>query len=258
MNLMLNGRPMREILQEKQDIRYDEISLDRQTVVRVLTAITVFLLLASTAGQVARHVFGHSHAFGLVRLFYIDSEGNIPTFFSASLLLCASLLLALISLLKKQSNDSRWFQWTILSFALLYMAVDEASGIHELLQKPGIWLLGGDRYAVFKYAWVVFGIVFVLIFVLSYLKFFFSLPLETRRQFFVAATVFLSGGLGMELVESYYVGTYGGDNFQHVMIVTVEECLEMAGVIVFINALLHYIIRHHDVRLHLSHVREIL
>lgn len=229
----------------------DEISLSRQTIIRVLIATTFLLLVASTAGQIARHVFGHPGLMGVVPLFYVDQEGNIPTFFSASLLLYASLLLALISRLEKKSNNSRWRQWTILAFALLYMAIDEASEIHELLQTPAKWLIGRQNAkGVLTYAWVLFGITFILAFVLSYLKFFFSLPSRTRKQFFAAAAVFLSGGLGMELVESYYVGTYGRETFGQSIIVTVEEGLEMAGVIILINALLTYIHScYEDVRL---------
>ncbi|MBX3303687.1 MAG: hypothetical protein KF693_15830 [Nitrospira sp.] len=211
-------------------------------IIRVLIATTFLLLVASTAGQIARHVFGHPGLMGVVPLFYVDEEGNIPTFFSASLLLYASLLLALISRLEKKSNGSRWRQWTILAFALLYMAIDEASEIHELLQTPAKWLIGRQNAkGVLTYAWVLFGITFILAFVLSYLKFFFSLPSRTRKQFFAAAAVFLSGGLGMELVESYYVGTYGRETFGQAILVTVEEGLEMAGVIILINALLTYI-----------------
>lgn len=232
----------------------DEISLSRQTIIRVLGVTTFLLLVASTAGQIARHVFGHPGLMGFVPLFYVDQEGNVPTFFSAALLLCASLLLALISRLKKTSNDSRWLQWTILAFALLYMAIDEACEIHELLQTPAKWLIGRQNATgVLTYAWVLFGITFILVFVLSYLNFFFSLPSRTRKQFFAAAAVFLSGGLGMELVESYYVGTYGRETFGQAMLVTVEEGLEIAGVIVFINALLTYLHScYGDVRLRFS------
>ncbi len=236
----------------------DEISLSRQTIIRALGATTFLLLVASTTGQVAHHVFGHPGLMGFVPLFYVDQEGNVPTFFSAALLLCASLLLALISRLTKKANDSRWLQWTILASALLYMAFDEASGIHELLQTPARWLIGRQNAkGIFTYAWVLFGITFILVFVLSYLKFFFSLPSRTRKQFFAAAVVFLSGGLGMELVESYYVGTYGRETFGHAMLVTVEEGLEMAGVIILINALLTYIhSRHGEVRLRFAEPKE--
>ena len=237
---------------------HDEISLSRQTIVRALTAITVFLLIASTAGQVARHVFGHPGLMGFVPLFYVDTEGNVPTFFSAALLLCASLLLALISSLRKKSGDSRWRQWTILAFALLYMAIDDASAVHELLGPLAKWLIGHQNAkGILTYAWVIFAIPFVLVFALSYLKFFFSLPAQTQRQFFAAAATFLSGGLCIDAVEGYFVGTYGPGTLQQSILVTVEEGLEMAGVIILINALLTYMHSYHgELRLRFAEPKE--
>ncbi|MEK6787126.1 MAG: hypothetical protein AABY61_16750 [Nitrospirota bacterium] len=204
------------------------------------------------AGQVAKYSFEHE-GYGLVNLFYVDREGNIPTFFSASLLLLASLLLVLIAVLKKKSHDNHWPQWTILSLALLYMAVDEASGIHELLEGPGKRLLGQrDGGDIFHFAWIIFGMAFAVAFVLSYLKFFFHLPSPTQRRFFAAGTVFLSGALGVELLGSYYASLHGVQNFQYSMLAAIEESLEMTGVIIFINALLKYLIDYYKVRLYLD------
>jgi hypothetical protein len=56
-----------------------------------------------------------------------------------------------------------------------------------------------------------------------------------------AATLFLGGALGVELVGSRYAEFHGGENLTYNIIATVEESLEMAGVIVFIYALLKYI-----------------
>ncbi|UVT19503.1 MAG: multidrug transporter [Nitrospira sp.] len=233
-----------------------EISFNRQTIVRVLSAITFSLLAASIAGQLAKHELGYDDAYGIIRLFNVDTEGNVPTFFSSFLLLLASLLLAVISALKRRSSDSRWRQWAVLSYVLLYMAVDEASGIHELLHRPADWLLGERLSRMLYFSWIIFGIAFVIGFALSYLNFFFSLPSKTRKQFLAAAATFLSGGMGMELVGGFYGGSHGLQNFQYSMLSTMEEGLEMAGVIVLISALLNYLIDHYDVRLRLDHLSE--
>jgi len=234
----------------------DEISLTRQTILRILSATAVFLLLASTAGQLTKYVLGHDTAYGIIHLFNVDDEGNVPTFFSSFLLLFASLLLALITTLKRKSNDPRWRQWAILSCALLYMAIDEASHIHELLYKPADSLLGHHLSQIIYTTWVIFGIVFVVVFSLSYLKFFFSLPPKTQRQFFSAAATFFGGAVGMELVGGFYSGSYGMHNLQYAMLSTVEEGLEMGGVIVLINALLNYVLDNYALRFSLRHGRE--
>jgi len=224
-----------------------ELSLNRQTIIRVLSATTCFLLVASIAGQFIKYGFGHESAYGLIRLFNVNEEGNIPTFFSTMLLLLASLLLVLITVLKRASHDAYSRHWTILSLILLYMAVDEAAGIHEMFIKPTQWLLGQERPSgIFHYRWIISGIAIVMVVVFSYLKFFLHLSRQTQGQFFTAAAIFLGGALGIEMVESYYAGLHAASNFHLSMLAAVEEGLEMAGVIVFINALLTYIPHHHE------------
>jgi hypothetical protein len=55
-----------------------------------------------------------------------------------------------------------------------------------------------------------------------------------------------AGALGIEMMESYYAGLHAASNFQFSMLAAVEEGLEMAGMIVFINALLTYIAHHYE------------
>lgn len=225
----------------------EEIELNRSTIIRVLSAITVLLLLTSTAGQFTKYVLGYDQALGFVRLFYVDSEGNIPTFFSAMLLLLASFLLAFITVLKRSSMDPYRQYWGILSFILLFMAVDEAVGLHEMLNRAGWWVTGRRTSGIFYYGWVMFGIAMTALVALLYLKFFLSLPTYAQVQFFTAAAIFMSGALGMEILGGYYAASHGGEqSFQFSMFVTIEEGLEMTGVIVFINALLTYVAHHHE------------
>lgn len=231
----------------------DEIVLNRSAVVRILGAMVLLVLLASIGGQIAQQSMGTGHTHELIRLVYIDIEGNIPTLFSSFILLLASLLLALISTLKKGSGDPQWRHWAILSLALLYMAIDEGSRIHELLNGPARSLLGQHATGIFTHAWVIFGISLILIFSLSYLRFFFSLPRSVQKQFFAAAATFFSGAVGMEMVGGYYSELHGKEDFQYSMLATVEEGLEMAGVVLLINALLNYVIHHYDVRLSFKH-----
>lgn len=233
-------------------IRDDVIWISRRTIIRVLAATTIFLICASMGGQVIKYGTGHQKLYGLIPLFYVDWEGNIPTFFSALLLLHASFLLALIALLKRRFSDTRWRQWAILSFIFLYMAVDEASRIHELLKVPGKWLLGPMARSIFTYAWVIFGIAIVIIVAISFLNFYRHLAPQARKQFAIAAITFVSGAIGMELVGGYYYGLRGDMNITYAMLATVEEGLEMSGIIVFINALMKYVIDHYRIRLGLE------
>jgi len=180
----------------------------------------------------------------MIRLFDIEQENNIPSFFSAALLLLASLLLAVIAVMKRKSPAPYTLQWAILAFTFLYLAVDEAASIHELLMRPARELLGDRASGILYFPWVIPGMAATLAFALSFLPFVLHLPLHTRLLVLLAASLFVGGAIGMELIGGRYADLYGRD-FKYNMIATLEEGLEMAGAIAFIYAMLAYIGRYY-------------
>jgi hypothetical protein len=210
-------------------------------VARVLGAVAFLLVLASIGGQLSKYLLGHDVVYGLVPLFDVDREGNIPTLFSVLLLFCAALLLTVITVLKKKSREPDVSKWTILALGFLYMTIDEAAAIHERLIKPIRGLLGDGHVGILYFAWVVPGIAVVFVLMLFFLRFLLRLPARTTVAFVVAATLYIGGALGFELVGGRYVELHGPENLTYSMITTIEESLEMAGLIVFVYALLKYI-----------------
>jgi len=101
-------------------------------------------------------------------------------------------------------------------------------------------MLGDGDLGIFYFAWVIPGIALVLVLGLFFLRFLLSLPATTRRRFLIAATLYLGGALGVELIGGQYAELHGFESFTYSMIATVEESLEMAGLILFIRALLKY------------------
>jgi len=67
-----------------------------------LVAIIAVLLLADLGGQIATYRYGHPGVLGLVSLFDLDSETNIPTWYSSSALLMCGVVLALIAAVKRR------------------------------------------------------------------------------------------------------------------------------------------------------------
>jgi biotin transporter BioY len=58
------------------------------------------------------------------------------------------------------------------------------------------------------------------------------------RQYLIAsAIIYITGALGMELLG----GLYREDRWAGVIVTTIEETLEMVGVVLFIRGLLRYI-----------------
>lgn len=121
----------------------------------------------------------------------------------------------------------------------LCLSLDEAAGLHELTVKPLRSMLGAD--GMLLYTWVVLGAAFLVLFMAAYLRFFRKLPPDTRWLFAIAGTLCVGGALGMELVGGYYASLYGHRNLMFATLTTIEEVGEMAGVLIFIHALLSYI-----------------
>ena len=210
------------------------------TAILKLGAVAFLLVLLSIAGQFAKFVLGHAFLPGLVSLFYVDVERNIPTLFSVLLILFATLLLAIIATHNAKQRDPHVLKWVILSFGFLFMAYDEAFQVHERLNIPIGTLLGDGSLGVFYFPWVIPGIALVIVLGLYFLRFWLCLPATTRFWFLMAATLYLGGAIGVELIGSSHAELHGYENWTYSMIATVEESLEMAGLIVFIWALLKY------------------
>jgi hypothetical protein len=222
-------------------IAINQISLNPLTVARILGALALLLVLASVAGQFSKFALGHGNLKGLVTLFNVDAEHNIPTHFSMLLLLFAALLLAIITVLNRQRNMPHVSKWAILACGFLFMSFDEAATVHESLVAPIRPLLGDDgELGFFYWSWVIPGIVLVLLLGVFFRRFLLDLPYKVRLRFLIAAVIYIGGAIGFELIGGRYIELHGDQNLMVSMIATIEESLEMAGLIYFIWALLQY------------------
>ncbi|MBW4663463.1 MAG: hypothetical protein KME01_04560 [Chroococcus sp. CMT-3BRIN-NPC107] len=91
------------------------------------------------------------------------------------------------------------------------------------------------------YAWVIPGAIFAFAVFLGFLKFIKALPPKTKRLFLTAGTVFVGGAIGMELLSGAYAELYTHNNFTSAILTSIEEFMEMIGIVIFIYALLSYI-----------------
>ena len=211
------------------------IHVDPRRVARFMAVVVLSIASLSLAGQFCRHVLGYDRLMGFVPLFDLNGERNVPAWFSSSILLLCALLLAAIAHSEGTGEGRDVTRWRVLSAIFLVMSVDEAVQIHEQTIHPLRSVLGTG--GIFHYAWSVLGLVFVLVFAAAYLPFVARLDAPTRRLFVVSGVLYVGGALGMEFVQGWHDGLYGMDGTT-ALLTTVEEVLEMSGVVVFVYALL--------------------
>lgn len=214
------------------------VRINHQPLVTVLIVIAAVLALASFGVNFCtRHLGIENVPFD--HMLAVAAEANIPTFFSTMILAAAALLLWVIASAGSDPRAAR--PWKALSFIFLYLALDEAAMIHELSRKvPRHWL---PDWGIFYWPWVAFGTVAVIVLIAAFWRFLLALPKPTRNRFLVAGAVFVFGALGLEFVGAAIMH---GEMPELALVIeeTVEEFLEMLGVILFIRALLLHMADH--------------
>ena len=215
-----------------------KISLSPGKIIRYLIAIAFFFAVVSTGIQICKYAYDYRADW--MRLFNLDKELNFPTWYSAFMIAFCAILLRIIAAGKKQQGDRYTKDWRLLSFIFSFMAIDEVLSIHEILIIPEVsealnlpWFLHS--------MWVIPGTVFVIWFTRRYSRFVRHLPYKSRQHFLSAAFIYVGGALIMEMVGSYFAEAQGQQNLVYALIATVEEVMEMGGIIIFIYGLLYYL-----------------
>lgn len=230
-SLLLSAVPSREF----------KVHISPRRTIKFLLLVVFSLILASLVGQFNVHFLpDYPLRDFFASLFDVNGEVNIPALYSASALLLCSIFLTTIACAKKVAGDRYVRHWGALSIIFLYLSLEELISIHERMIEPLRTALSTSGFLYF--AWVIPGAAFVLICLLAFLQFLTHLSAKTRRLFLIAGTLFVGGALGMEMVGGYHWYHYGGQNTMYdILVVTIEEFLEMLGIVVFIYALLSYI-----------------
>lgn len=203
---------------------------------RALLLIIAFLTLAGIASDISRFAFHRDTVFGLVRLFDLDREANVPSWYASTALLASSILLLAISRVSPPSETRRW---RILAIVFLLAAIDEAAELHEI---AGMILARFVRSGgVFHFTWVLLAIPLLIALAVAFLPLIFGLPARIRNLCLLAGVVFVSGAAGMEMINGAYADVHGYNNVTYKVLSDVEECLEMTGVAIWIYALLSHL-----------------
>lgn len=242
MNFVGRPSPLSTIVAGRGEKRADvTLTLHRRRIRLLMLAGIATLLLLSLAGQVAKYWFGLPNVGGLVSLFHVDDENNLPSWYQSVAYLCAAILLALVALPRLRRGAAFARHWAALGGIFVFLSLDEMGSLHERSTAPlqslvdlpaGVWMSG----------WVILGLLGVCALGLSYLRFFFvHLGGRERVQVALAATLLVGGAVGMEMVNAALnLGdvTERKQTLLYVALVHVEEALEMLGLLVFIDFLL--------------------
>ena len=219
-------------------------SLNRAGIIRFLVAGMAVVVVAHVVTQTISLLTGRDVMMGFIPLFNMNAEANIPSLFSTLLLLIASgLLLANASLYRA---GEQWFvkYWIFLAAIFGFLAIDELSALHERWTGPMRGAFGAEGLLYF--AWVIPYAVILLVIGVLLLRFLLRLDRKIARGFVVAGVVYISGAVGMEMLGGLEAFSSGQSTVTFVLLSTVEEIMEISGVILFIDYILRDIFTRTD------------
>lgn len=212
---------------------------------RVAGALLMAVFLLAVAGFAARlvdlslPVDSYRGVREIAMRFDLDRENNIPAWYSSTALLGAAFLLGLIGLMERNRCSRFSIHWIVLAFVFLYLSIDEATYLHEILIVPLRNRLGTS--GIFYFAWVIPAFFVVTAFALAYISFLIHLERRTRVLIIVAGAIFVGGALGVELAGGAMADQFGLRSVSYTIVMMIEELLEMLGIVLFIYALLSYL-----------------
>ena len=202
---------------------------------RVAFALTVAaaLLVAAHLGLLLIATTGHDYIFGLVPLFNLDVEGNVPSFFSGCLLLLNGIRFWLVA---QRPALTRRPVWYVLAAVVVFLAYDELFGIHERLTPPIREAL--HTTGLLYYAWIIAYAVPLLALIGWFIPAWRTLEASELLRFIVAGVLYFLGAFVMEMICGAYDEAFGRRTLGWGLLVAVEESLELAGLLVLAHTLL--------------------
>ena len=211
------------------------------------------IIVSATIGLgVLAYIFiyltGHDHVFGFLRLFDVGSEQSIPTYISELNLLLSAVLLFLIYRYEKVHRIKNAKYWLFIAVVFLILSIDESAEIHEKFGNLNEFLIQQQYIPRFidGQPWLLFGIIFVVVFVAVVAPFLWNLPSDTRFYFIVSGCVFVTGALGIEYLGSQMLESGLVESRKDLLYLVrgiFEDGFEMYGVVIFNCALYREILR---------------
>lgn len=213
-----------------------EITFKSSKMIKLLSLIAIILIVIHIAILGVQFYTGIPVKFELLRMFSLDMEANLPTLFSSAILFFSAFLFYLLSKVSKDKKSKDHLFWLGLSFIFTFLAFDESIKIHEVVGDLTDKFVHGSGYL--NYPWVIPYSILVLVLGLFYIRFFWNMERKVFLKFMVAAVMYVGGAVGFELLGANEVSMHSADTVLYSIYATIEESLEIFGVILLIHILL--------------------
>lgn len=180
----------------------------------------------------------------LFKLFNVDFERNVPTWFSSSSLFLVGLSYLVIAQYRWVLQKRFVIHWLFLGLFFLAFSMDEFVQLHEQSIRPLREFLNTDGFLY--YPWILPAAILTIVVGLMYINFMRDLLWETKIIFVLAGILYVGGALGLEAIGgNYFDSVIRSQDVQYdliyLSITHVEELLEMSATMLFLHVGIRYI-----------------
>ncbi|MFO0660622.1 MAG: hypothetical protein U0165_12440 [Polyangiaceae bacterium] len=211
------------------------VTLAAPALVRPLALVMAVVVVSGVAVECLKAPLGLDAHNGVLPMFSLSYEWNIPTLYSAALLGLCSLTLGLVAHVSRLTKQPYVGRWRLLSLGFAYIAVDEVLQLHEHADA----LVSLNH--IFYFDWIVPAGVLLVVLALFYVPFLRWLPSRDRNRFVLAGVIYVGGAVAMEIPLGWWTSHHGQENLGYALIDAVEESLEMLGLNLFLLSLVDYL-----------------
>jgi hypothetical protein len=213
-----------------------QIQIHRRRLRNVLLILNATFALISFGLAVLQITTGHNVVYGVFRLLDLNHEANIPSWYSANLLLLGAVVAGLVG---AAARGLQGRGWKGIALVMAFFSLDEIAGIHERFVLPENYI--GQFGPVRNITWVFVGVVVTGALVALFLRTVLTSPPRIRRAVLVAGAIYAGGALGMEALGGLWALGHGEMNIMHAVLEMLEEGGELVGATLFIDAGLQYL-----------------
>lgn len=227
------------------------IAFSTRALQRALWAGAAVVILLGILRELYVAGFGTDGPLRDLRHVSLNAEHCLGAWFGSTQMLVASLLCAIHAACARSAPNSAqgeapWpryvpFFWGLLAVVMLALSIDEAVSFHETLIT--ILKSAGEISPLFHFGWVLVAAPLVVAFAVLSLPFLAALPRGVALRIMLGGAIFVSGALVFEMVDGAILVAYGEASWQYVTGFVLEDALEMAGMNVFIGALLDHLVK---------------
>lgn len=222
-------------------IRASKLRRNLVSLISAASALSFALAMIELLGRVRLGTAG--------RLFSVDAETSLPTWYATLSIASAAALLALIASVSRRRGERDSLSWAALSAIFVVISVDEITMVHEMVSQRLGELVPFTGWL--RFAWVVPALLVLPAVGAAALPFLSRLPKRRRLQFVSAGAIYVCGALGMEMVgakvsesmksAALYSATGQMITPAYAACFHLEEFMEMLGIALFNCALVEHL-----------------